>query len=113
MYQPNVRLVLRTSLKLPFCLPKCMHSFNSVPSTSCIVGSWVSLIVRKNLRWKIIRSGYCYGSRNPFSIVTALQLRMRGKVAGETMTLALPDFVACVPEINTRVHCHVMNYTVL
>ena len=40
-----------------------------------------------------------------FSIVTALQVRMPGDMLDQTLMLALPDFVACIPEINrpTRV----------
>ena len=36
----------------------------------------------------------------PFSIVMALQLRMAGDMSDQTLTLALPDFVACVSKIN-------------
>ena len=91
-----------------------MHQYRQI-AQNCRILSWISMPTTMNrtkkqqikslLIWqKQKHSGYCYSScyHCPFSIVMALQLCMAVDMSDQTLTLALPDFVACVPKINNN-----------
>jgi hypothetical protein len=48
----------------------------------------------------------------PLSIVMALQLRMTVDMSDQTLMLALPDLVACIPKINRPTRVRNYMYTV-